>query len=304
MARQMRQEEEIRKAKEETIRFLKTLPWILLGNTVYALGIVMFVLPSGLITGGTTGLALTAEHFLHIPVSVFVFLMNLCMFLLGAAVLGMKFALTTLVSSFYYPIILGILQKIPALSNLTREPMLAAVFGGLMIGFGIGSVIRAGASTGGMDIPPLILKKKFGLPVSVMLYVFDVTILVLQMFFSDKEQILYGILLVMIYTVVLDKVLLIGTSQTQVKIISRKYMEINEKIIHELDRGSTLIHATTGFMKQEQPMVMTVISNRELGTLNRLVMETDPQAFMIVGNVNEVKGRGFTQEKVYREEKL
>ena len=292
------------KAKEETIRFLKTLPWILLGNTVYALGIVMFVLPSGLITGGTTGLALTAEHFLHIPVSVFVFLMNLCMFLLGAAVLGMKFALTTLVSSFYYPIILGILQKIPALSDLTREPMLAAVFGGLMIGFGIGSVIRVGASTGGMDIPPLILKKKFGLPVSVMLYVFDVTILVLQMFFSEKEQILYGILLVMIYTVVLDKVLLIGTSQTQVKIISRKYMEINEKIIHELDRGSTLIHATTGFMKQEQPMVMTVISNRELGTLNRLVMETDPQAFMIVGNVNEVKGRGFTQEKVYREEKL
>lgn len=292
------------KAKEETIRFLKTLPWILLGNTVYALGIVMFVLPSGLITGGTTGLALTAEHFLHIPVSVFVFLMNLCMFLLGAAVLGMKFALTTLVSSFYYPIILGILQKIPALSDLTREPMLAAVFGGLMIGFGIGSVIRVGASTGGMDIPPLILKKKFGLPVSVMLYVFDVTILILQMFFSEKEQILYGILLVMIYTVVLDKVLLIGTSQTQVKIISRKYMEINEKIIHELDRGSTLIHAKTGFMKQEQPMVMTVISNRELGTLNRLVMETDPQAFMIVGNVNEVKGRGFTQEKVYREEKL
>lgn len=292
------------KAKKETILSLKTLPWILLGNTVYALGIVMFVLPSGLITGGTTGLALFAEYFLHIPVSVFVFLMNLCMFLLGAAVLGMKFALTTLVSSFYYPIILGIFQRIPALFNLTREPMLAAVFGGLMIGFGIGSVIRAGASTGGMDIPPLILKKKFGLPVSVMLYVFDVTILILQMVFSDKEQILYGILLVMIYTVVLDKVLLIGTSQTQVKIISKKYMEINEKIIHELDRGSTLIHATTGYMKQEQPMVMTVISNRELGTLNRLVMETDPQAFMIVGNVNEVKGRGFTQEKVYREEKM
>lgn len=284
------------------IHFLKTLPLILLGNTVYALGIVMFVLPTGLITGGTTGLALTAEYFLHIPVSVFVFLMNLCMFLLGAAVLGMKFALTTLVSSFYYPLILGVLQKIPVLSDITKDPMLATVFGGLMIGFGIGIVIRAGASTGGMDIPPLILKKKFGLPVSVMLYVFDVTILILQMLFSDKEEILYGILLVMIYTVVLDKVLLIGTSQTQVKIVSKKYMELNDKIIHELDRGSTLIHATTGFMKKGQPMVMTVISNRELGALNRLVMETDPQAFMIVGNVNEVKGRGFTQEKVYKKE--
>lgn len=290
------------KEKSGVIHFLKTLPLILLGNTIYALGIVMFVLPTGLITGGTTGLALSAEYFLNISVSVFVFLMNLCMFLLGAAVLGMKFALTTLVSSFYYPLILGILQKIPVLSDITKEPMLATVFGGLMIGFGIGIVIRAGASTGGMDIPPLILKKKFGLPVSVMLYAFDVTILILQMLFSDKEEILYGILLVMIYTVVLDRVLLIGTSQTQVKIVSKKYMEINEKIIHELDRGSTLIHATTGFMKKEQPIVMTVISNRELGALNRLVMETDPQAFMIVGNINEVKGRGFTQEKVYRKE--
>lgn len=284
------------------IHWLKTLPWIIVGNTVYTLGIVMFVLPSKLITGGTTGLALSAEHFLHIPVPVFVFLVNLCMFLLGAVVLGMQFALTTLVSSFYYPFILGVLQKFPALSRITEEPILATVFGGLMIGFGIGIVIRAGASTGGMDIPPLILKKKFGLPVSVMLYVFDVTILILQMLFSDKEQILYGILLVLIYTAVLDKVLLIGTSQTQVKIISRNYMEINEKIIHELDRGSTLLHATTGFMKKDQPIVLAVISNRELGTLNRLVMETDPQAFMIVGNVNEVKGRGFTQEKVYREE--
>lgn len=291
------------KTKGKELRWLKTLPWIIIGNTVYTLGVVMFVLPSKLITGGTTGLALTAEHFFHIPVPVFVFFTNLCMFLLGAAVLGIPFALTTLVSSFYYPVILGILQKIPALSQVTEEPVLATVFGGLMIGFGIGIVIRAGASTGGMDIPPLILKKKFGLPVSVMLYVFDVTILVLQMLFSDKEQILYGILLVLIYTAVLDKVLLIGTSQTQVKIISKNYMEINEKIIHELDRGSTLIHATTGYMKKEQPIVLAVISNRELGALNRLVMDVDPQAFMIVGNVNEVKGRGFTQEKVYREEK-
>lgn len=289
--------------KWKKLHWLKMLPWILLGNTVYALGIVMFVLPAGLITGGTTGLALSAEHFWNLPVSGVVFLVNLCMFILGAAILGIPFALTTLVSSFYYPVILGILQKIPVLSEITDEPVLATVFGGLMVGFGIGIVIRAGASTGGMDIPPLILKKKFGLPVSVMLYVFDVTILILQMLFSDREQILYGILLVLIYTFVLDRVLLIGTSQTQVKIVSRKYREINEKIIHEMDRGSTLIHATTGYLKKEQPIVMTVISNRELGALNRLVMEEDPQAFMIVGNVNEVKGRGFTQEKVYREEK-
>lgn len=90
------------------------------------------------------------------------------MFLLGAAVLGMKFALTTLVSTFYYPIILGILENVPVLQNVTDDKMLSTICGGLMIGLGIGVVIRCGASTGGMDIPPLVLNKKFGLPVSVM----------------------------------------------------------------------------------------------------------------------------------------
>ena len=275
---------------------------ILVGLTCYAIGTALFVLPTDMIAAGTTGLALLAEHYWGISLSGFVAVFNVLMFLLGLIELGKEFALSTLIATFYYPFALDQAIRVVGDHVFTEDPMLCAVFAGLMIGFSLGIVIKAGASTGGMDIPPLILKKKFGLPVSVMLYAFDVTILILQMLFSDKEEILYGILLVMIYTVVLDRVLLIGTSQTQVKIVSKKYMEINEKIIHELDRGSTLIHATTGFMKKEQPIVMTVISNRELGALNRLVMETDPQAFMIVGNINEVKGRGFTQEKVYRKE--
>ena len=101
-------------------------------------------------------------------------------------------------------------------------------------------VIKAGASTGGMDIPPLIFNKKMGLPVSVGLYVFDFAILIGQMFFRDKEKSLYGILLVMIYTVLVDKVLLMGKTQMQVKIMSKQYREINEMIHKKLDRGTTL----------------------------------------------------------------
>ena len=104
--------------------------------------------------------------------------------------------------------------------------MLCTILGGMMIGAGIGIVIRAGASTGGMDIPPLILKKLFHLPVSATLYVFDFSILILQMFFSDIEESLYGILLVMIYTFVLDKVLVIGTHQARADIVSSHYEEI------------------------------------------------------------------------------
>ncbi len=273
---------------------------VLLGNMLYALGVVIFLLPSGLITGGTTGLSLFMQHYFHIPISVFVLVFNVVMFLLGAFFLGKTFALTTLVSTFSYPIILGIFQKMPVLQQFsTEDKMLSAIFAGLFIGVSIGIVIRAGASTGGMDIPPLVLNKKFGTPVSVVLYALDFAILLLQMLFSDIDEILYGIVLVMIYTLVLDKVLILGTSQTQVKIISRQYQKINEVIIHRLDRGSTLIHSETGYLHENYPVVLTVISNRELITLNQLVQRIDPHAFMIINKVNEVRGAGFTDKKIY-----
>ena len=165
---------------------------------------------------------------------------------------------------------------------MTDDRLLCAVYAGLMIGLSIGIVIRAGASTGGMDIPPLVLNKKLGLSVSATMYIFDFTILLLQILFSDKEQVLYGILLVMIYTLVLDKVLLMGQSRTQVKIISQKYEQINEQIIRRL------------------PMILSVISNRELPRLTRLVNEIDPAAFLVVSAVKEVRGRGFSLSKEYR----
>lgn len=279
---------------------IKNLCLIFLGNTVYALGIAVFLLPNNLITGGTTGLGITVHHYLGLPISSFILIFNILMFLLGATMLGKAFALTTLVSSFYYPIIFGIFENISVLSTVTNDKMLATVCGGLMIGFGIGIVIRAGASTGGMDIPPLVLNKKFGIPISVMLYLFDLVILLLQMTFSDKESIVYGILLVFIYTITLDKILLMGTTKTQVKIITQKYEEINHLIQTKLDRGSTLVYTQTGYLRNNQPMILTVVSNRELMRLNQIIQEVDSTAFMIVSHVNEVKGRGFSLTKEYK----
>ena len=178
---------------------LKKIFFVLLGNTVYATGIATFVLPTGLITGGTTGLGLIANHYFGLPIEVFAAGFNVVMFILAVLVLGKSFALTSLISTFYFPFILGVVQKIEVLQNLTNDPMLCTIFAGVSIGVGIGMVIKAGASTGGMDIPPLIFNKKMGIPVSVGLYVFDFAILIGQMLFRDKEKSLYGILLVMIY---------------------------------------------------------------------------------------------------------
>ena len=276
---------------------LQNLSLILLGNTIYCLAVVMFILPNNLITGGTTGLGLFFNHTFHIPIEYFVGAFNIVMFLLGALILGIPFALTTLISTFYYPIALGVFQEIPALSNMTTDPMLSSVMGGIMIGFGIGIVIRAGASTGGMDIPPLILNKKFRIPVSVTLYILDFTVLLLQMFYTDKERVLYGIFMILTYTLVLDRILLIGKSQMQVKIISKEFQTINEMIQSKLDRGTTLLHMEGGYLHNESLAILTIISNRELNKLNELVMSIDPNAFMVINQVNEVHGHGFTTEK-------
>ena len=276
---------------------MKKIFFVLLGNTIYAAGLAAFVLPTGLITGGTTGLGLIANHYFGLPIEIFAAVFNVIMFVLAILVLGKSFALTSLISTFYFPVILGVVQKIQGLQDLTDDPMLCTIFAGVSIGVGIGMVIKAGASTGGMDIPPLILNKKIGLPVSVGLYVFDCAILIGQMLFRDKEKILYGILLVMIYTVLVDKVLLMGKTQMQVKIMSKQYREINEMIHKKLDRGTTLYKTESGYLHDDGFSVMTVVSSRELPKLNELVMEIDDKAFMVISQVSEVKGRGFTLHK-------
>lgn len=276
---------------------LKRIMWVLIGNTIYSCGIAAFVLPNDLITGGTTGIALILEHYFGLPIGLSVAIFNIVMFILAILILGKSFALTALISTFYFPWILSQFQKVQFIQNMTDDFLLGSIFAGLMLGLGVGLVIRAGASTVGMDIPPLILNKKFGLPVSIGLYVFDFTILIIQMSFRDKERILYGILLVLIYSTLVDKVLLMGKTQMQVKIISDHYEEINKVIQEKLDRGSTFFKTESGYLRKDSFAIMTVVSSRELPKLNELVLEIDKQAFIVINQVNEVMGRGFTLHK-------
>ena len=272
---------------------------ILVGLTCYAIGTALFVLPTDMIAAGTTGLALLAEHYWGISLSGFVAVFNVLMFLLGLIELGKEFALSTLIATFYYPFALDQAIRVVGDHVFTEDPMLCAVFAGLMIGFSLGIVIKAGASTGGMEIPPLVLKKRVGIPVSVSMYAFDFVILLTQLTFRDKEKILYGLIMVMIYTVVLDKVLMMGARQMQVKIVSGQYERISALIQEKLDRGVTLLYIEGGHSGQPSKAVLTVVSPRELARLNSLVTEVDENAFMIISQVGEVHGRGFTLMKKY-----
>ena len=279
---------------------LKSIIPVVIGNIIYALVVKLFILPTNLMSSGTTGIALLANHFLGIPVSFFILIFNVCMLILGLIVLGKKFAMTTIVSTLMYPIALEFFNQTLGEFVITNNELLNTIFAGLGIGLALGIVIRSGASTGGMDIPPLVLNHFFRIPVSVSLYVFDFIILSSQSLYNPLERLLYGIILILLTSIVLDKVLLMGTTKTEVKIISPKFEKIAEEILSEMDRGVTLLNARGGYLKNEHSIVLSVVSNRELPKIEKLVRALDPDAFMIVSRVSEVWGRGFSTKKKYQ----
>ena len=274
---------------------------ILLGNVIYAAAVVLFIMPNGLVTGGTTGLGLFFNRLCGIPVSLFVSVFNIAVFGLGLWQLGKGFALTTVLSTVMYPAVLGIMERTGITGFYMQDRLMAVIYAGIFIGAGIGMVIKVGASTGCVDIPCLIQRKKCGINVSLSLYVLDCVILGLQLITSGTEEVLYGILLIITYTLVLDKVLMAGTARIQVKIVSRRYQRINALIGERLDCGTSLLHMETGYLHNQQDMIMAVISKRDLPRLNQLVLDEDPEAFMVINQINEVQGRGFTLKKVYQE---
>lgn len=273
---------------------------VILGNVLYALAVKLFLLPAGLVTGGTTGIALAVQQMVNVSVSTFVLVFNVAMLIIGFVVLGRQFAFTTIISTFTYPIALHILDRLLGNIILTDDIIICTIFSGLGIGLALGIVIRGGASTGGMDIPPLVLNRYFKIPVSASMYLFDFIILLAQAYFQPVEKVFYGIILVIIYTVTLDKMLLIGTTRTEVKVVSSHTQEICDAILEKLDRGVTLLSAKGGYTKEETSVIFSVISNRELPKVERIIHEIDPESFMVVSRVSEVSGKGFTLKKEYR----
>lgn len=290
--------------KKKWQKNLETVIGVLLGNLLLAFTVVAFIVPHGIIMGGATGIGIVVSHYLPIQLSVAVFGINACLFVLGALTLGKKFVVTTIASTFLYPVCLSVMQAVPGLTSLTDNMMLATLYGGAVLGIGVGIIVRVGSSTGGTDILALVLNKFFHLNLAALLYVVDFLVLGAQMIFSGTEQIMYGILMLVIETFVMNRVMLMGQSQIQLLIISEKYEEIRVRMLKEQDVGVTMIHVETGYGKEEQKAVLCIIPKRKLYATNEMVHLIDEKAFLTISQINEVKGRGFTMEKLsYNEAK-
>ena len=268
---------------------------VLLGNTVYSAAVALFVIPHGLITSGTTGIALFLGRLTGVSVSLYTALIYLGTFLPGALLLGRRFALSSALSSVWYPLVFSLLEGWLVPLSPTDDPLLATLLGGMMIGAGLGLVLRVGASSGGTDIPILILHKYTRFPVSLGILLMDAAILAVQALGADSEAVLHGLLLILVYSFTLRYTMLLGKSAVQATVISRASREICRAILDEVHRGATLLDGVRPYSGERCTVVMTVLPSRELARLRAAVRAIDPDAFLIVHTVRDVRGNGFGQ---------
>ena len=273
----------------------KDIVWVVAGNAVLALAVSMFILPYDILSGGVAGIAVALQPLIPLPVTLMVNLLVVGLFILGACFLGKEFAMKTILSSLIYPVFLTFFSgRVPVLD---LDPILASLYGGLLGGMGGGMALRTGASTGGMDIPPLIVHKLTHIEIAKLVLITDALTVLLGAFTYGLEAVLIGFVSVWASSVAIDKVLMFGGQQAKaIQIISDQYEQIIERIHSELERGTTLIEAQGGYTHEKRKIVLVVITKNQYPALMEMVTAIDKEAFVIANDTHEVKGFGFSFE--------
>ena len=272
---------------------------IVLGNLAIAIGVSFFILPSNILSGGVAGIAVALEPVFHIEPRLVINGLTIGLYILGAVLLGKQFALKTFVSTIVYPLFITVLGIWFADVRITSNPLLASIYGGIFVGTGIGLVYRVGGSTGGMDIPPLIINKYTHIPLSSLVMMIDGLTVLLGTIVYGIEASMIGLVSVWVCGQVINKLITLGAREAKnVLIISEKHDEVIQQIYQQIDRGVTILHATGAYTQQEKPVIMVVLYKKQFIELNRVIAAVDPEAFVIVSDVNEVQGRGFTYSKM------
>ena len=279
---------------EFTPRALRDYLLILLGSLVQALSLRLFLVPASLVSGGISGAAQLLHYALGWPIGVVVRAGNLPLFVIGWRYLGgPRFASRTILAILSFSIFTDLLIYLTGNSALTEDPVLNTVFGGLLLGIGLGIVYLGRGTSGGTDILGRILNRKLGISISMAYMITDSLVVLMAGFVFGWEKALYGLLMIYLSGVAAD-LASEGANITKAGfIITLKPDAVINAIQDELDRGVTLIPVVGGYTRQERAMVYCVVTASEVMRLKTIVHEVDKNAFMVIGQVSEALGEGF-----------
>ena len=279
----------------------KTLQPVLIitqGSAVYALGFVWCYAPNGIAFGGITGVAQIINYLVPaLPIGVTVIVLNIPLFVLGWRLIGGRLLVTSLYAMALSSVFIDVLT--PLYDWPPMEPLLACIFGGVLLGLSLGLVFQQGATTGGTDLMARLLKLKLAwLPMGKLLMGIDLAVIVaVAAVFRALDAALYGLVALYISTIVMDGVLYGLDTAKVAYIISDRNKEISAAIVKDLDRGVTILHGQGAYTGADKDVLMCAFKQREIAAIKAAVKDIDPAAFVIVCDAHEVLGEGFRDYK-------
>ncbi len=268
---------------------------VLAASLLFAVALNMFFVPSEIVIGGATGISTILNILFNTPIGVMIILINVPLVLVNWYLFGFKFVLKTIIGISASSIITDILTFLPA---LTEDRLLAAIFGGICMGAGLGLFFSKGYTTGGTDLISCLLKRKFpNFSNSTFIFIVDMTVVIASsIVLKDFNDIFYSLIAILVASASIDVVISGVNRATLALIITDKAEEVSQMILKDLNRGTTLLTGKGGFTHNDKQVIMCVVKKSQIYDLKKNVNMISPESFMILTSAAEVRGMGFETE--------
>lgn len=273
---------------DSVMAYIQIILGCLIGGAAYPL----FLVPNSIAPGGLSGLAMVLNHLFHWPVGMTSLIMNIPLFLVGYKAMGKLFVWRSLVATVVFSLSIDLI-KLPA---MTVDPLLGTLYGGLLLGVGLGLILRGGATTGGTDmIARMVHSRMPFITVGVFLLMIDCVVVILAGAVMGTSEGLYAMISIFISSKVIDMVMAGFSSNKACFIITKQWDAVTRQILRDMNRGVTQLTARGAYSGEERPVVLCVASRQEVARLKDIVREADENAFMFVTEAHEALGEGFSK---------
>ena len=285
----------MKKKGNKTFALINRVILMALGATLASVGLEIFLIPNNIIDGGVTGISIMANHFTNLPLGLFIFILNLPFLVVGYKQIGKTFTISTLFSVICLSIGVSVLHPIP---GITHDILLATIFGGIILGAGIGLIIRNGGSLDGTEIIAIILDKRIGFSIGEIVMFFNLFILGGSGLVFGWDRAMYSLIAYFIAFKTIDITVEGLNDSKSVNIISEKYKEISEALTDRLGRGVTILYGEGAYKGNETKVIYVVVSRLEIAKLKGVVHGFDENALISIGSV-EVTGKGHGKKAIH-----
>ncbi|ASS73904.1 hypothetical protein CIG75_02210 [Tumebacillus algifaecis] len=283
-------------AKPSLAKILKRVFFIILGASLVSVGLEIFLVPNRIIDGGIVGLSIIASHLSGLSIGLFLLVLNLPFLIIGYKQIGKTFALSTLLGVLVMSIGTSLLHNV---SELTTDPLLASVFGGIILGIGVGMVIRYGGSLDGTEIVAILFNKKTPFSVGEIVMFMNFFILASAGFVFGWDHAMYSLIAYYIAFKMIDLTIEGFQESKSVWIISDRHREIGNVLQARLGRGVTYLNGEGGYTGDDKKVIFCVVTRLEEAKLKLIVEEIDDQAFLAIGSIAEVRGGRFKKKDIH-----